>query len=263
MGLAGGAYRGGHACCARLAVDQAIAHRGLADNAGGRPENSLAAFAAAVAAGCPAELDVQLTADGELVVMHDFELSRLTGHPQRTEQLSPGVRKRLRLLDTEQTIPTLGEVLELVNGQVPLLIELKRPRPTRHDALVPAAIRALSRYHGEYALCSFDPLLVRHLRSTVPGTGRGQISGLLRTADPVTRLLGRSLLTNFLTRPDFISQEFDAFPSPIVSWWRRRGVAVLAWGVTSREEERAAGEYADNVVFTGYLPAVYRRESGD
>ncbi|MBB5475963.1 glycerophosphodiester phosphodiesterase family protein [Micromonospora parathelypteridis] len=236
-----------------------IAHRGLTGD--DRPANSLAAFEAGADGGYACELDVQLTRAGELVVVHDHDLTELTGQSIRTAELTPADRQRLRLNGTDQHIPTLAEVLERVAGRVPLLIELKRPSLSLNFDLVDEVFRQTAGYPGRYAVESFDPLLVAALRVAVlrmPPDQRvpvGRICGLLRTAGPVTRMVGRSMVSNLVTRPDFLAYEVDGFPSGLTAWWRRRGVPVIAWPVTSPDREMFARQFADNIVFSGYRPS--------
>src|SRR3954467_15277818 len=123
-----------------------IAHRGLHAAGEGRPENSLAAFAHAAALGFPAELDVRLTRDGEVVVFHDRALGRLTGAAGRVEERAAAEVRALRLLGTRERVPLLREVLDLIGGRVPLLIELKAGAPP--TALERAGLAALDGYAG-------------------------------------------------------------------------------------------------------------------
>jgi glycerophosphoryl diester phosphodiesterase len=231
-----------------------VAHRGLYDQAAGRPENSLAAFAAAAAAGYPCELDVHLTDSGDLVVLHDFDLGRATGVARPVATLTAADLPGIRLFGSEEHLPTLAQVTECVAGRVPLLLELKRRGSADPRALVNSVLRHLKTGDGEYALSSFDPVLVYFVRRANAGYPLGQISGLLRTAGPVKRLIGRSLIGNFLTRPDFISYELAGLPSRIVGAWRRRGVPVLAWPVRSPADEAQARKYADNIIFSDFRP---------
>jgi len=231
-----------------------IAHRGLYDRRSGRPENSLAAFDAAVAEGFACELDVHLTRAGELVVVHDTDLTALTGEAIQTEALTPDLRVRLRLGGTSEGIPTFAEVLARVAGKVPLLVELKHPSLSAGTDLVRAVLDAVRSYRGNYALSSFDPLIVLALRRSRPAAPVGQISGLLRNGNPLGRLVMRSLLTNHLTRPDFLSYELAGLPSVAVGRWRQRGVRVLAWPVESPDDEVRAMRFADNIIFGGYRP---------
>ena len=142
-----------------------IAHRGLHAAQDGRPENSLAAFARCCALGFPAELDVRLTRDGRVVVFHDRALKRLTGARGRVEDRDVGDLRRLRLLETSQRIPLLEEVLELVDGRVPLLLELKAGAPG--TALEAAILEALRGYRGEVAIQSFALRTVRSLKDWI------------------------------------------------------------------------------------------------
>lgn len=226
-----------------------IAHRGLHDLAAGRPENSLAAFEAAAAAGYPCELDVQLTDSGELIVLHDADLTRVTGAARPSTTLTAGDLPRTRLFGGDQHVPTLAQVLDRVGERIPLLIELKRGAAVHPLALVRGVLEDLGHQRGQYALCSFDPGLLRFLRAERAGYPVGQISGLLRNEGPVRRLAGRTMAANFLTRPDFISYELAGLPSRIVDMWRGRGVPVLTWTVKSAADERKARKYADNFIF--------------
>jgi glycerophosphoryl diester phosphodiesterase len=231
-----------------------IAHRGLHDLAAGRPENSLAAFAAAAEAGYPCELDVQLTDSGALIVLHDTDLTRVTGVARPSATLTAGDLPGTRLFGGDQQVPTLTQVLERVDERIPLLIELKRGAGADPRALVRGVLENLGHRGGQYALCSFDPALVRSLRAERAGYPVGQISGRLKGEGPLRRLAGRTMAGNFLTRPDFISYELAGLPSRIVDWWRGRGVPVLTWTVKSAADERKARQYADNFIFDG-LPA--------
>src|SRR4051794_26055161 len=136
-----------------------IAHRGLHAAHEGRPENSLAAFARCCALGFPAELDVRLARDGEVVVFHDRALKRLTGAAGRVEERDAAELRALRLLGTDERVPLLAEVLELVGGRVPLLVELKSGAPAA--TLERAVLRVLDGYPGEVAIQSFKLRTVR------------------------------------------------------------------------------------------------------
>jgi glycerophosphoryl diester phosphodiesterase len=226
-----------------------IAHRGLHDLAAGRPENSLAAFEAAAEAGYPCELDVQLTDSGALIVLHDVELTRTTGVARPSATLTAAELPGTRLFGGDEHVPTLAEVLERVGQRIPLVIELKRGAATDPLALVRGVVESLGGRAGRYAVCSFDPVLVRLLRTEGAEYPVGQISGLLRSERPVRRLAGRTMAGNFLTHPDFISYELAGLPSRIVDRWRGRGVPLLTWTVKSAEDEAKARKYADNFIF--------------
>ena len=213
-------------------VVRPIAHRGLHDKQRGIGENSLAAFAAARQAGVPFETDLQITGDDEIVIGHD--------------RIDPS------LTAAQLGLPRLREVLDVVAGQVPMLLELKdRGIGSRLETQL---MRQLAQYHGEYAVCSFNPSTLVHLRRLGFSRCLGQSTGKLSSAPWLVRQLGRSQMINFVSRPDFLVCEQELLPSAPVGFWRRRGLPVLVWTVRSPDEERRAREFGDNVIFSGYSP---------
>jgi glycerophosphoryl diester phosphodiesterase len=217
-----------------------IAHRGLHDATDGRPENSLAAVAACCAAGLAAELDVRLTSDGEVVLFHDRTLGRLTAARGRVEEHTAAELGALALLGTPERIPTLRDVLDLVGGRVPLLIELKVAGGGA--ALARAVVRTLAGYRGEVAIQSFRRRSLWHLRRDVPHA--------------VGHLTRRHVLAHAAVQPAFLGVELRALAGRGVQRRRAAGAVVLAWTVRSPEQEAWARQLADNVIFEGYLPAV-------
>ena len=181
------------------------AHRGLFDKSA--PENSLAAFRRAVEHGFGIELDVQLTADGHVVVFHDYTLARMCGEDVRVSELTLAQLKQYRLLKGQYEIPTLQEVLDEVGGRVPLLVELKG-ESTNDDLCLPVA-RLLDEYEGAYCVESFNPMLLRWFKIHRPEIARGQlVTNLLvekKDGNRFLNLLLTGLLLNFLSRPDFIA----------------------------------------------------------
>ena len=151
-----------------------FAHRGLHDNNHQIPENSLAAFQRAVDAGYGIELDVQLSADQIPVVFHDATLGRMCGIDRRVNELTFAELRQLSLVNTKEQIPSFQEALALVNGKVPLLVELKMEHldfdiPRKADAL-------LSEYSGDYCIESFHPAALYWYRKNRPQIFRGQLS---------------------------------------------------------------------------------------
>lgn len=231
-----------------------IAHRGLHNAPAGLPENSTGAFQAAIAAGHPIELDVRLSRDGQVVVFHDDGLQRLTGDPRTVAQCSLEELRALRLLGTTMTVPTMSQVLDLVGGAVPILIELKNneaPGPLEESLLA-----ALEGYHGEYAVESFNPLSLAWFTQNAPVIPRGQLSGSLK--DPVLddrlKTLLRDLSFRGMNRPHFIAYELAALPYPAAGAARSDGLPLIAWTVRSAADLQKARALADNFIFESLTP---------
>lgn len=234
-----------------------IAHRGLHDAE--RPENTMAAFRHAISRGIPFELDVQLTSDGLLVVVHDRDLLRLTGQRIAAAEVDRDRLSRLRIESSDERIPLLTEVLEEVAGRVPVLLDVRRWGATASGELEHAVATAIESYPGELALQSFDPLAVLRFRRLISTHPIGQVSGRLESAGRVAALVGRSMATNLFTRPDFMNFELQALPSRYVDFWRDRwNIPVIAWTVESAADEDLARSLASNFLFDGYLPSAYR-----
>jgi glycerophosphoryl diester phosphodiesterase len=237
-----------------------IAHRGLWGP--GAPENSLAAARAAVAAGYGIECDLQPSADGQAMVFHDEHLFRLTGAAGPVAARSAAELGRLRLLGGDEGVPTLGALLALVAGRVPLLVEIKDqsgrlgPSDGRLEAAVAAA---LARYHGPVAVMSFNPHAVAALRDLLPGVPRGLVTDGFDPADwpgvpPASCERLRAIPDFDTVGASFVSHGWTDLGRPRLAELRARGAAVLCWTVRSPQEEaRARRGGANNVTFEGYL----------
>ncbi|MBQ7380749.1 MAG: glycerophosphodiester phosphodiesterase [Clostridia bacterium] len=182
------------------------AHRGLFDNKE-IPENSMAAFAHAVDKGVGIELDLHLTKDGQVVVFHDATLERMCKKKALISELTWEELRKERLLDTKYGIPLFEDVLALVNGRVPLLVELKGEDGS--DALCWKVAPMLDAYGGEYCIESFNPLLLRWFVKHRPDVVRGQlVTNLIaegRKGSKAVNFALTHMLCNFLSRPDFIA----------------------------------------------------------
>lgn len=232
------------------------AHRGLHDNASDAPENSLRAFRKAVEAGFGIELDVQTTKDGIPVVFHDFTLKRVCGAEGGIKDYTYEELQRFSLYGTDQRIPKLAEVLELVAGRVPLIVELKI-RFADMSVCVEGD-RLLSGYGGIYCIESFNPLGVfwyrRHRKNVVRGqlsdafTREGEYSG------PLYFLL-QNLLFNWLGKPDFVAYNHK-YPGTLSRGLCRRLYhnAAAAWTIRSQEQLEAAAKYFDIFIFDSFIP---------
>jgi glycerophosphoryl diester phosphodiesterase len=217
-----------------------IAHRGLHAAADGRPENSLAAFERACTLGFPCEMDVRITRDGRVAVFHDRTLRRLTGARGRIEDREAAELRGLRLLRTNQRVPLLDEVLELVDGRVPLLLELKSAGPPA--ALERAVLATLSGYGGEVAIQAFALRTVRELDRHEPPHAVG-------------RLWHRRTLAGGGDRVAFVGCHVDGAARRAVRRRREQGAVVLAWTVRSQEQGDRVLRFVDNYIFEGFVPA--------
>ena len=234
--------------------DYSYAHRGLHNM--DFPENSLPAFENAVRHGYAIELDVHLSKDGVLMVFHDDRLLRMAGVDGRIEDYTAEELKRINLAGTQYRIPALDEVLEKVAGRTPLLIELKNVG--RAGALEVALYKRMKRYAGRYAIQSFSPFSVRWFYKNAPGVLRGQLSATFRSgAEEIPRWqrwVMRHLLTNGISRPNFINYEQSGVGRRIIRRLRKTGVPIFAWTVRTEEERRTACPLADALVFEGIDP---------
>ncbi|MDR3509565.1 MAG: glycerophosphodiester phosphodiesterase [Caulobacteraceae bacterium] len=232
-----------------------VAHRGLWSH-DGAPENSLAAFQAACAHGYGIELDVQLSADGEAMVFHDGKLERMTGAEGRVSDHTAADLSGLKLDGSDETIPTLSEVLALVGHRAMVHIELKTqagevgPLEKRvHEVLIdhngPTAVIGFNPYsHGWFA--QHHPKILRGLNSYA-------------YSDEAARKLAPELRQSFaklehvsIARPHFLALDVGMLPSPKAEALRREGMPIVAWTVRSAEEWSRLRPHCDNLIFEGF-----------
>ncbi len=228
-----------------------IAHRGL-HNGCDVPENSLSAFSSALAFGYPIELDVRLTKDGCPVVFHDGELFRLCGESGSVEALSLGRLLKMRLLNTDNKIPTLREALDLINGSVPVLIEIKASHKNC-KAICEACDRILSDYDGVYLVQSFYPPVLVWYRKNRPSVLRGQLSASFKGEGALKRAAG-FLLFGFIARPDFISYAAVDEGCFSLRLQRLMGTPLLGWTFRSKSELSKLHNCFDGYIFENFLP---------
>ncbi len=231
------------------------AHRGLHKE--GVAENSLSAFRDAVEAGFGIELDVRLSCDGVLMVFHDDTLDRMTEQTGRVDKRSSSELKEIKLLGTEEGIPTFDEVLSLVRGKVPLLIEIKED--SVDTSVSEKVAERLKTYEGDYIVESFNPLSLGVIKKRMPSVIIGLLSqNYLKSPKyrkPVHFLLHHFLL-NCACRPNFIAFSHEDVKIPsykmLMAFFPRPS---FAWTVKSEEEEkRALANGFDSVIFEGYIP---------
>lgn len=243
----------------------AYAHRGL--HGKGVPENSMAAFKAALEAGYGIELDVHLLKDGNLAVIHDSLLNRTTGQAGRIEDLTTGDLANYHLEGTQQTIPEFSQVLDLLQGKIPMIIELK-PVDNNHDALAQTACAMLRGYTGPYCMESFDPRCVAAVKRASSEVIRGQLAeNFMKTRNDMgdfMRFAMTHCLGNILSRPDFIAYKFadrERSLSPMLcrKLWKAEGVA---WTIRSQEDFDTAVAEGWIPIFEGFRPVMGKLKDG-
>ncbi len=241
-------------------LDRPLAHRALHDVADGRPENSRAAIRAAIAAGYGIEIDVQLSADDAAMVFHDYALERLTGDKGAVRLRSAADLAGITLTGGDEGIPDLPEVLDLVAGQVPLLIELKDQDGGMGPDIGPleeATAQALKGYKGDLAVMSFNPHAIARMAELLPDTPRGLVTSAYRYEDwPLSKARCDALRDI----PDydrvgacFISHEVDDLSRARVRTLKDAGAMICCWTVRDATTEAEARKIADNITFEGYL----------
>lgn len=243
-----------------------IAHRGLHDAAAGVIENSLPAFWAAARSGYPAELDVRLLADGEVVVFHDRTLERLTSASGSIADRASADLRDVFLAGASDAdpnaddarIPLFRRVLDTIAGSTPLLIEIKNEGDV--GALEDAVRVLLAGYGGPYAVQSFHPGTVRYFRDHAPAVPRGLLSGDFRheAIDEATRGRLQSLASIDECDPHFIGYDIRLLPNEAVSRARARGLPLIGWTARSRDEGARAMTLCDNIIFEGFDPSGLR-----
>lgn len=223
---------------------QAYAHRGLHDAS--VPENSLAAFRAAMARGLGIECDIRISSDGRAVVFHDAETVRLTGQDGVTQAMGVAQLTTLHLLagdgrESGEQVPTLRDMLDEVAGKVPLLLELKTDGNEPVQTLCRAVRRDVEGYPGPLAVMSFDPRIGAWFASHVPDLPRG----IVITEQGSRTLSGavRRRLTAKRALPHFLAYDIRDLPSRFAQSYAKCGTPVLSWTVT-RAEHVATAERA-------------------
>lgn len=233
------------------------AHRGLFSASDNIPENSLAAFDRAIQYGFAIELDVQLTKDKEAVVFHDDSLKRMCGTDAKIWQKTAAELRHLTLQGTDHRIPLFSEVLEKVNGQVPLLIELKLP--TKSTLLCVVVNELLRKYKGPYCIQSFSPFALNWYREHHPVVIRGQLSDHFKKHEASPRLLlfmAENLLFNWYGKPDFISYNYR-YAKKCLPLQLLKGLfqtPVFAWTIRSANAYQQCKNQYDALIFDSFIP---------
>jgi len=235
-----------------------IAHKGLHNDAEGIAENSLSAFAEAMEQGYIIELDVSLTKDSQLVVFHDKKLKRLFGSDAYLKDTTYQELSEFTFQNSNETVPLFSEVLSFVNGEAPLLIEIKNEGDV--GDMERMIYEELKDYQGLYAVQSFNPYTLKWFRENAPDVLRGQLSGSFIISDyeveyaGTTRLpwykkfLLSNLLLNFESKPNFISYEIKNTDIDTFVSLKKLGVRILGWTIETKEEYQRVKDYFDNFI---------------
>jgi glycerophosphoryl diester phosphodiesterase len=225
-----------------------IAHRGLHDLNNKCWENTLSAFDAAASAGFAIECDVHLSADGKALVFHDGTLDRVAGQKGNIGELTAQQAGEIRVGGTKDHIPTLAESLKLIDGRVPVIIELKGTAG-RDDGLVKAVADDLAVYDGKAAIMSFDHHLIRLFGKDAPGIPAGLTAEGLRDEDMEAHF---SMLAYGI---DFVSYNVHHLENRFLDFIRSRlDLAVISWTVRSAADKIKSDARVDQITFEGFDP---------
>jgi glycerophosphoryl diester phosphodiesterase len=233
-----------------------IAHRGFHNLNEKVVENTESAFAGAMKHNYAIECDLQLAADGEAVVFHDETLERVTEQTGWVKDRTSHELRKVKFKQGSDRIQTLAELLEQVDGRVTLIIELKSHFDGNTE-LVTRTLETMEKYTGPHCMMSFDPTLIAAVAALSPNTVRGITAD--RTTDPYYRMLPFAERVNLRhfehldrTKPHFISYNFRDLPFAPVQAIRAAGHPIITWTIRSKEEERQALRYSDQVTFESY-----------
>ena len=240
-------------------LQRPIAHRGLHDRAAGRPDNSLAAFAAAAERGFPVELDVRLSRDGVVMVFHDDTLDRLSDLAGPFERYDARELQRTRIGGSQETIPTLRQVLDTIGGRVGIAVEVKSflGGVGRCEELTYATMRA---HGGDWIVQSFNPFSLAWFVRHAPEVTRGQISGPLAHWGDVPWSRWRCheaehYRTLWLSRPDFLCHDCQQLPHAAVDRLKAEGFPLTSYTVRNQATRDRLAGYVDNIIFEAFDPA--------
>jgi len=234
--------------------DRHYAHRGLHDNRTSAPENSLKAFELAVEAGYGIEMDVQLSKDNIPVVFHDKTLKRMCGKEGYVWDYTLEELKKLTLKESQEKIPTFEEVLKLIDGKVPLIIEYKMDNPT--VKVCELGNQLLSSYKGVYCIESFHPKAVRWYRKNRPDIVRGQLSMDFSKDEKYNAfyfVVMTYMLSNFITRPDFIAYNYKDEHILSRRLCKKLGGLAVAYTIKSQEAYEKVKDKFDLFIFDSFI----------
>ncbi|WP_136661139.1 glycerophosphodiester phosphodiesterase family protein [Nitratireductor sp. XY-223] len=232
----------------RWIIDRPIAHRGYHDMNNHIWENTRSAFARAVEAGFPIECDLQLSSDDVAMVFHDYDTQRLCGVEGVVREMTAAELTALNVGGTADTIPTLSDLLEQVNGAVGLVVELKSPDARDIGAFAKSVLEDLDGYPGNVVLMSFDTDLMQALADSGTDWPLGLVAAEFNDADREKNIAALELPI------DFVSFCVDHVPSDFLELARAKGLTVISWTVRDEASEKIAAEHTDQITFEGFDP---------
>ena len=233
-----------------------IAHRGMHNSQINIPENSIPAFQKALENKYIIELDLHILKDKSIVVFHDNNLERMAGVNKNINDCNYNDIKDLKLQNTNNYIPLFQDVLKLVDGKVPLIIELKYECyfDMKTGELEEKTMELLKNYKGKYAIKSFNPFSIYYLRKHYPSVVRGQLASGFKYDNMgiVQKFILKKMLFNYFSKPDFISYDINGLPNKYVSKFRENKL-VMGWTIRSKNDLEFAKKYCDNFICENVL----------
>jgi glycerophosphoryl diester phosphodiesterase len=240
-----------------------VAHRGYHDAAAGRIENTPGAIAAAVERGFAVEIDVHLSADGEVFAYHDAVLGRLTEGTGPVSALTMQALREVPFKATSDRIPSLRDVLDIMGERTPLVVEVKSHFKARQRDLVEAVARVLADYRGPVAVMSFDPRMVEDFSIVAPGLTRGIVADAAHDPHeygdftPAERAELASLGHIARSKPQFVGYWVRLLPNDVSRRVREElKLPLLTWTVRTPQDRAAATAHADQMIFEGFDPEI-------
>ena len=225
---------------------KAIYHRGKFDNKN-IYENTMEAYKAALDDNCPIELDVRLTSDYQVICLHDNNLKRLFNRERLVSDIS---YKRINKLRDDYKVPLLKDVLDLIDGKVELMIEIKNLNSKLNKILVSKVYELLKDYKGKYVMVSFNPFILNKYRKKdkeafIGRIGSSNINGFFN------RLIVEKHLFNFLVKPDFLSYDVTSFNKERLKKYKEKGYKITGWTLKNKDDIKELKKYYDNFIIEG------------
>ena len=225
-----------------------ISHRGIHNNID-IFENTLESIKLALDKDYIIEIDVHITQDNQIIVFHDYTTKRLLKKDLTVEDITYEEINNHSIFH----VATLIEVLDLVDGKVPLLIEIKQLRKVGH--LEEKLMNILNEYKGEYAIQSFNPKVLLWFKKNYPNILRGQLSSSFKRTKffKIKKLFLKSMFLNFLTKPNFISYKYNELSERKLKKLKKKNIKVLGWTVKSKKDFKKYSHYYDNLICEEFI----------